>query len=824
MIKKHSYYLIGVKHLAFALLCMPLLSFSTQAVDAPPRIWSRVGPEGADINQLVISPSHPNTLYAATNPSSYYSSSNNFILKSLNGGDSWVTLPWQGKTFGAEPIVSNRTHQFYSSDYFKSPWQSRSLAVDSNNPDIVFTSLSGFLLKTSDSGMSWRPIGADISLNATSFFIINPSTTSSLNALVSSGNKIVSSDDGGEHWALSNQHIQTQLQQPTLEPARSYPAGESTIHLLRVDPENKAVLYGYTTVRHRGALAPEPVLLYKSNDSGKSWLNITPSGYRYLGSDLVFSPDNSQLVFSVFAKLKQDSFIDKVDKDVVMKSDNGGGTWQALGIPSKNTTKYGVSYVYVDSVDKNTLYANISPDKDALPKDKQVIAKSIDLGQSWNVIDLSPYFPGTLVIDPKNNKKLLMTSKQGILRSNDGGLKWNLSNQGIQHIGGKLSVAQDNSQVMYLTGNDPGSIVDSDVKRGFYYKTVNGGKDWNTFNIPNTVVTGYCHEFKINPKDNQDIFCLTNENIYQSRDGGKQWTFLKKSTSRQLVRANDGLSIYLSDTTGTSASVDNGRSWQAISTIYEGELTLHPQNQATLYYVLDGQLYLSTDSGKKWLKQETPNNISFNHLLIHPLNSKVMALYGTYGYALTDDGGNSWRTVLETLNNGNAEINSFPAEFNFISQLVLHPADPDSVFVKTNTGIYQSSDQGKQWVKRDSGIESYISSSYIDLDLLTSSKDVYLESSSGIFKLTDKVNTAAISECIFGWAEKEKANLYAPAPVKSQRWNGYTFRYYSKTKSYLGIFHEQEIHQLQTDVSNTVIPQGSIASYQKLSGCTDKPL
>jgi D-alanyl-D-alanine carboxypeptidase len=78
--------------LSTAILCILLLSVTAHANEES-RIWSRIGPEGADISQLIISSSQPNTLYAATTPSSYYSSSHDYLLKSLKGGDSWVTLP-----------------------------------------------------------------------------------------------------------------------------------------------------------------------------------------------------------------------------------------------------------------------------------------------------------------------------------------------------------------------------------------------------------------------------------------------------------------------------------------------------------------------------------------------------------------------------------------------------------------------------------------------------------------------------------------------------------------------------------------------------------
>ena len=519
-------------------------------------------------------------------------------------------------------------------------------------------------------------------------------------------------------------------------------------------------------------------------------------------------------LFSVFGKLKANSDVKTVNEETLMRSDDGGINWTALSVPTIETVTYDVTEVYLDASDSNIIYANIKPTTDVFLGSRHVIAKSVDSGESWKIIDISPYFSGALTIDPDNNEKLFIASKQGVLRSSDGGEKWALSNNGVQHIGGKLSVAEGNASVMYLAGYGIG-----DVPTGLYYKSTNGGKHWNRL-VTTPIVSGACQEFKINPKDNQDIFCITDDNIYQSLDGGLRWEHLKNSGSGQLVRTEDG-SIYFSDDKGLSKSKDNGVNWDNIPVLEGGKLSIHPKDPEILYYVLDNELHSSMDSGQHWSKLETPNNIDFSHLVIHTLDPDVMVLYGTYGYIRSDNGGDSWHIDLETVNNGNEDRDSFPAEFNFISELILDPVDIKGIFIKTSTGVYESSDQGAHWDVRNTGIESYMMNNYIGSHLYASSQDVYLETVSGIFKLTDKVNFTAISDCIFDWLEQGTPSLFSPTSVNSEQWQGYTFRYYSETEMYLGIFHEQEIHQLQISVSGDVIPQGALTSYQQRSGCVD---
>ncbi len=107
------------------------------------------------------------------------------------------------------------------------------------------------------------------------------------------------------------------------------------------------------------------------------------------------------------------------------------------------------------------------------------------------------------------------------------------------------------------------------------------------------------------------------------------------------------------------------------------------------------------------------------------------------------------------------------------------------------------------------------------VNLFASSNNVYIDTPSGIFKLTDKVSFPAVSDCIFSWVEQKNTALFNSPPTRSGEWHGYTFRYYGQSNTYLGILHEQEVHQLQPTLSGDIMTQGSIAFYQSQSGCLD---
>ena len=233
-------------------------------------------------------------------------------------------------------------------------------------------------------------------------------------------------------------------------------------------------------------------------------------------------------------------------------SDNGGIDWQALGTPSESSVDFNLFKIYLDPADAQILYANVyTANRDNSSAYPNRIAKSYDAGSTWQVIDVSPYQPGKIVVNAQNNQQLLMTSGQGVLRSENGGLDWEPSNKGIYAIGGRLSVASNDSDVMYLVQGG---------YKGRKYKSMDAGQHWQE--LSRGEISDSCYAIHINPIHNQEIICQSSSGLYRSFDAGVHWEIFSNVANTGLVYAQDGKTIYIYNRGEISKSINNGQSWK----------------------------------------------------------------------------------------------------------------------------------------------------------------------------------------------------------------------------------------------------------------------
>ena len=91
--------------------------------------------------------------------------------------------------------------------------------------------------------------------------------------------------------------------------------------------------------------------------------------------------------------------------------------------------------------------------------------------------------------------------------------------------------------------------------------------------------------------------------------------------------------------------------------------------------------------------------------------------------------------------------------------------------------------------------------------------------------VTVTVNPAvnAAAECLFNWAEKNYPSLFGPAGALTQNSAPYTYRYYTNTRSYLGVSSDNNhVYYLGSDGS--LQDEGDLSGWLTTSGCqTVKP-
>lgn len=760
-------------------------------------IWSRIGSQGGGSASLIFSNNqHPDTLYTVMDSSgqAYEQLSTGQYFKSINGGASWVMLPFS--------VQGNKElNQFPIND----------LVVSSSDPNILFAISNTWdqpsqpiLLKSTDGGMSWYQIAKNIdAIDTWSFKTLNSPITKTLKVLFSSENfsgyGVAISHDEGESWQIMEEKI-------------SQIDGTQPIILAR-DPVNPEIIFGTYFINYPRTITTAG--LFKSTNAGKDWIDISPQPSFEISE--IFLTYDSDKFYAIFNGDSSRHFVTTYD---------GGESWEELGkLPSDQSIDYSLENVYLSPSDSSTLYATLTPDLrqgEDQWLDFQRIAKSTDSGKSWQLIDVDQYVPNSIYIHPDNNQSLILTtSNQGVVKSDNGGLDWYVSNK-IKFQPGQIIDDLDDSTLLYYQSN----IYQEEE---YLYKTDNSGNSGERINFKYNDAPLYCDDVIINPVKNSEMFCVRSFVIYISYDSGETWLqlyILLNSSSdyrwiTQLSYTIDGKTLFMV-TKGDEQSIkvsDGGLFWETISDQF-GELVLHPSDPEVVFNVTDNngevKLLKSTDRGQNWSELIHSSHRYGHKLLIHPSHPERLIFQdGENTFLLSEDGGENWNEILKAYNNS-SQGNEVNQPFKSIYNLVFNPDNSSGLIAETDSGTFSSLDLGETWSRINLQYNEQFDSSGIELT--TTLNSVYATSDSGTYKLVPKIDSHAVSNCLFDWAENKYPDSFASSSETNQ-WRGYYYRYYAETNAYLGFFLDQEVHLLQPDISTKISTHGDIQYYQNLSGC-----
>src|SRR5262245_840364 len=327
---------------------------SAQIAAAGINTWTSVGPEGGAIVEVVlIDPTTPTTLYAATLDGG--------VFKSTDGGGRW-TAANTGLT-----VTSVRT-----------------FAIDPTTPSILYAGTAGDgVFKSTDAGNSWSAANAGLEFTDVFGLAIDPTTTPTTLYVGTSSGFVFKSTDGGGNWSAV------------------FDSGGAAVQGLAIDPRKAPD--GATTI-YAGTHGPG---VFKSTNGGEpgSWNPVNTgmiddaacSSYGYncyaFVGDVTIDPQNPDTLYAE-AWTADIGFQELIS--FVFKTTNGGLTWSpVLTVPIDSH----VQGVTIDPQNPKTLYA-VTGDHTGVG----AVFKSTDGGDSWS--DLSTGLTGVsrdvraLAVDP----------------------------------------------------------------------------------------------------------------------------------------------------------------------------------------------------------------------------------------------------------------------------------------------------------------------------------------------------------------------------------------------------------------------------------------
>lgn len=202
------------------------------------------------------------------------------------------------------------------------------------------------------------------------------------------------------------------------------------------------------------------------------------------------------------------------------------------------------------------------------------------------------------------------------------------------------------------------------------------------------------------PVDTATLYVQTWEGISKSVDNGRSWTRVNDSPAGTalVVDPNDNATVYATGyLRGVVKTTDGGVTWSQKNQgfpnyNYPRTIAVAPTTPNTVYAGLHdvysgappGGVYRSTDGAETWSYLGLEDEAVYT-ILVHPTNPNLLYVGGWHGLFISYDGGDHW-------------TERHPDLPIYVSAIAMDPRDPSTMYVGTwDDGIYKSVDLGETW-------------------------------------------------------------------------------------------------------------------------------
>jgi photosystem II stability/assembly factor-like uncharacterized protein len=423
--------------------------------------------------------------------------------------------------------------------------------------------------------------------------------------------------------------------------------------------------------------------LFRSTNDGDAWTSM--------GANLPTTYINT------FCALGSDIFIGT--QSGLYRSSNNGGSWSLVNTGATGTyfSSVVISHSIIAASAGNELYV------------------STNKGTSWTSAnsDLAGAYISTLTID---GSTMYAGSSSSLYRSTNNGAQWNKIGSTMLNI----ECVFANSGAIYV--GSLGSGVYRSTDGGVNFSKISEGMSSNNIRtITEFGGTLFAGDYV--------------DGIYRSITNGNSWNISNKGLQEQkvstlaILQNAQGASTIFAGAASVSSlsnslmrSTDNGTSWAAL--LPPLRLTDNPSIAAMATTVLvggeDGYVGRSNDAGASW--KLLPLRPSGTIKALHIRTSTMLAGFDWYGIYRSTNNGESWDTT------------SMPYQ---TYRTIYSIASNDSVFFMcTREGFYRSNDDGKTWIKKSTGLPSFISEQ--SMTMATVQNSVIIAGDAGVFRTTDR--------------------------------------------------------------------------------------
>ncbi|HJP84173.1 MAG TPA: hypothetical protein VJ835_11795, partial [Fimbriimonadaceae bacterium] len=312
--------------------------------------------------------------------------------------------------------------------------------------------------------------------------------------------------------------------------------------------------------------------IWKTTDSGETWRPVS-DGFLTTASvgALAVAPSNADIVYAGTGE--RDIRGDISHGDGVYRSDDGGKTWLNIGLAETQT----ISRIVVDPTNADRVYVAALGHVYGRHTARGIY-RSLDGGKSWEQVLKGTDRAGAvdLVVDPANPKVLIAAiweawrtpyllnsggPASGIYKSTDGGSTWVplTQNSGLpKGVLGKIGLSispVDSKRYWAIIEAEDGGIFRSD-DAGETWLKVNEDRNWRQR-------AWYYTHIYADTKNRDGVYVL-NVGMGKSVDGGKTFSgvgtphsdnhdlWIAPDDPSRMIESNDG---------GANVTLDGGRTW-----------------------------------------------------------------------------------------------------------------------------------------------------------------------------------------------------------------------------------------------------------------------
>ena len=561
--------------------------------------WTAVASDwtGLGVADIVVHPTHPDTMWVATGTRDGFGITSFGILKTLDGGTTWSpsgldNLPTITRLLidAAHPdtLLAATSDGVYRSENGGGTWMAATgisgfvwdMELHPNSFDTVYTTKSGELFRSDDGGQTFAQLTLPFSSSAVNRIAIGVSPASPDKVVLFCAN---ASDNGYFGLYRSNDKGGSFTQIGTSGQIPKYVNGTS-VGVPISNVIGKQSTYDWTVAVNpfdADEIYIGGVSLLKTADEGANWtlVSITGNGggsihvdmhaaeFHPITNDFYSGNDGGIYRFTsaagIWDRLMDSLAVTQVyrfgvsptDPDLIlignqdngiMQYDNGAWVFKKIGDGAD---------CLIHPANPDILYGGI----------QSTFSKSLDGGENWFSIRNrgaeSSMAQPPILMHPEDPDELLV-GYQSILKTTDGGITWNAITPGkLNSLFPIKSLARPAA--------DP-DVIYAMASSNFLYRTMDGGAAWDTvFSLPGS---GQFRDLIVHPNEPQTIWLVRNGSVHKSTDAGDTWAdvtgtlpdipfnsiALQNATNNGLYLASDVGVWYRDDTLGDWVMFDDG--------------------------------------------------------------------------------------------------------------------------------------------------------------------------------------------------------------------------------------------------------------------------